>query len=285
MEWIYLILFILIIIVFLFFLTKYMKKVPKKIIVFDMDETLGSFVQLGIISNSLETELKRNLHPDEINALFTLFPNYLRPGILSILKYLKTQKQHGVCQGIYIYTNNQGPKKWALSIKEYFENKVQYPLFDKVIHAYKTNGVHVEKKRTSHNKTLKDFMRCTKTKEPFSLCFIDDQYHPYMLKQNVQYIHIREYEYYYKPEFIIQKLNKSPIFNSISLTMLNSYLNSYHEKHIKHELKEKQTSKQLIYEIQRFLKTFGNRHTRVNKHKMHAKTHKQINKKHYKYIY
>ena len=95
----------------------------------------------------------------------------------------------------------------------------------------------------------------------------------------------REYEYYYKPDFIIQKLNKSPIFNSISLTMLNSYLNSYHEKHIKHELKEKQTSKQLMYEIQRFLKTFGNRHTRVNKHKMHAKTHKQVNKKHYKNIY
>ena len=97
---------------------------PKKVIVFDMDETLGSFVQLGIFIHILEEHIHRTVTSQEFNLFMDMFPLYQRPNIINILKYLKKEKQQGHCDKIYIYTNNQGPKSWALLIKQYFEDKI-----------------------------------------------------------------------------------------------------------------------------------------------------------------
>ena len=50
-----------------------------------------------------------------------------------------------------IYTNNQGPKSWAVKIKDYFHYKLSYNLFDRVIGAYKVNGKINEKSRNTKN--------------------------------------------------------------------------------------------------------------------------------------
>ena len=42
--------------------------------------------------------------------------------------------------------------------KKYLELKLNYKLFDRVISAYKVNGIQIEKKRTSHDKTYKDLL-------------------------------------------------------------------------------------------------------------------------------
>jgi len=63
------------------------------IIVFDLDETLGHFVQLGIFCDILEKYNKRKLTTNEFNELMDIFPEFIRPNILKILLYLKKKKK------------------------------------------------------------------------------------------------------------------------------------------------------------------------------------------------
>ena len=215
-------LFIIIIIVFFNILTMYMtiSKKHKKIVVFDMDETLGCFVQLGMFTGILEHNIKRRLTNEEFNILMDLFPLYQRPNILSILNYLKQQKEKKQCYKVYIYTNNQGPKHWALQIKHYFESKLKFPLFDKVIHAYKVNGVQIEKNRTSHNKSVSDLLKCTKLSKHTNICFLDDQYHHDMLKSNTYYLHLKEYHYKYDPNDLFEQFKTHFQLNNTYINFL-----------------------------------------------------------------
>ena len=63
-----------------------------KIVVFDLDETLGYFTQFGIFWDSLINYIKNikntnTLQQQDFDATFDLFPEYLRPNILKILTY------------------------------------------------------------------------------------------------------------------------------------------------------------------------------------------------------
>ena len=117
-----------------------------KIVVFDFDETLGYFVELSVffdcINRYLKTELKMpELNQDQFNDLLDLYPEFLRPNIIAILNYLKHKKESKCCNKLMVYTNNQGPKKWANMIILYFEKKIGQKLFDQVISAYKISIV------------------------------------------------------------------------------------------------------------------------------------------------
>lgn len=170
-----------------------------KIVVFDLDETLGCFVELFIFISALETELNKKLSNEDFYKLMDLFPEFLRPKILTILEYLKQKKEKNNKIRVMIYTNNQGPTSWVIQIKNYFENKLNYKLFDKVISAFKVKGKQVEMCRTTHNKTLTDFLRCTQMPKDTKICFLDDQYHEEMESENVYYINVKPY--YYNMEF------------------------------------------------------------------------------------
>ena len=68
-----------------------------KIVVFDMDETLGYFVELGIFWDSLKSYIKMKnievpIDQQLFNNVFDLYPEFLRPNIINILNYLKKQK-------------------------------------------------------------------------------------------------------------------------------------------------------------------------------------------------
>ena len=102
-----------------------------KIVVFDLDETLGYFVEFGMFWDTLKHYYKNNEDNTKIvfdqalfNKLLDLYPEFSRPNILNILKYLKKQKQDQHCHKLMIYTNNQGPPEWAQQIKGYFEDKL-----------------------------------------------------------------------------------------------------------------------------------------------------------------
>jgi hypothetical protein len=155
---------------------------------------------LGIFWDSLHNYAKiKNIEANNIftqehfNSVLDLFPEFIRPNILSILQYVKLKKISKQCHSAIIYTNNQGPKEWAYFIKNYFESKLKYRLFNHVISAFKANGKRIEMCRTTHDKNMKDFIRCSKLPENSEICYLDDTYYPDMNNSNVYYIKIKPY--------------------------------------------------------------------------------------------
>lgn len=95
-----------------------------KIVVFDLDETLGYFTEFGIFCDCLNTYFKNNNYSEKnFDLLLDLYPEFVRPKLIKILDYLKSKKMNNKCKKILIYTNNQGPKSWAVQIKNYFNKK------------------------------------------------------------------------------------------------------------------------------------------------------------------
>lgn len=167
-----------------------------KIVVFDLDETLGYFTEFGIFCDCLNNYFKNNKYSEKnFDLLLNLYPEFIRPKLIKILEYLKAKKLNNKCKKIMIYTNNQGPKSWAIQIKNYFNKKVQYNLFDQIIAAFKVKGKPVEIGRTTHDKTIDDLIRCTKIPNNVDLCFIDDIYHDGMVDDKVYYIHVKAYKH------------------------------------------------------------------------------------------
>jgi len=167
-----------------------------KIVVFDMDETLGYFVEFGMLWDALlqyRPQPTHKLGQHEFNIILDLYPEFIRPNILSILHYLKHKKMAKECNKVMIYTNNQGPRQWIQYIKEYFETKIKYKLFDQIIGAFKVNGKRIEMCRTTYEKTLPDFIKCTNAPKNADICFLDDVYHPKMIYDNVYYIKVNPY--------------------------------------------------------------------------------------------
>jgi len=165
-----------------------------KIVVFDLDETLGYFTQLGVfwdsLANYIKVKKKDSLTQHDFDEILDLYPEYLRPNIINILSYLKTKKKSNCCHKMMIYTNNTGPREWAHHIVKYFEGKIGFKLIDQIIAAFKINGKRVEICRTSPNKTHKDLIKCTKVPLDAEICFIDDTIYPEMTHDNIYYINI-----------------------------------------------------------------------------------------------
>ena len=101
--------------------------VPDKIVVFDLDETLGCFVEVGVFWDALEAYFsklpsKRTLTSADFFVMLDIFPEFFRPNILKILKYILKKKQQKKCAQLLMFTNNQGPPDWVRMISEYFES-------------------------------------------------------------------------------------------------------------------------------------------------------------------
>ncbi len=180
-----------------------------KIVVFDLDETLGYFSELGMLFDCLSKH--RQISQEEFNQILDLYPEFIRPNIINILNYLKKKKVSRACSKIMIYTNNQGPKSWAEQIIAYFESKVHYKLFDQIVCAFKVNGKQVEMNRTSHDKTHSDFIRCTQIPADTQICFLDDVYHPDMANDNIYYINIKPYIYDLPINEMVKRFTNSKI--------------------------------------------------------------------------
>ncbi len=172
-------------------------KNPVKIVVFDLDETLGSFVEIGMFWDALEHFYEHNLLHSDFFEVLAIFPEFLRPNILNVLKYLLQKKREKKCEKIMIYTNNQGPKSWIQMISAYLNHVVggDGTLFDNIIAAFKVRGRIIEVGRTMHDKCLDDLIRCTQIPSNAEICFLDDLFHPLMEHDNVFYINVKPYNY------------------------------------------------------------------------------------------
>lgn len=213
---------------------------PYKVCVFDLDETLGYFTEVSIFWDALESFYGKKLPNNSFFEVLDVFPEFFRPEIFRILHMINNKKKRTMCDESYIYTNNQGPKSWTKMINDYFNYKLGYKAFNGIIAAYKVQGKIVEPKRTSHEKSVKDLIRCTNIPESSEICFIDDLYHPLMDKERVKYIRIKPYKYnlsfyemasrYYDRVVLKHKhttLNKQPINRDEFIKYIISFMKRY----------------------------------------------------------
>ena len=229
-----------------------------KIIVFDLDETLGFFSQFGTFWELLQQENPTLTHKD-FSELLDLYPEYLRPNIISILNFLKHKKMNNCCNKIYLYTNNQGPLSWANDIILYLEDKITHKLFDKIIPAYKIGNKIVEPLRTSHDKSYNDLIRCINCQTEHKICFVDDVHHSKMVHDSVYYINVKPYIYMLSSEEIARRFINSQhrslenVDKPRLILELKKY--SYSEKDASEYIVDTILSKQIMIHLQDFLNT------------------------------
>ena len=189
------------------------KKSTGRVVVFDLDETLGSFVDLEILWSSLQHFTKK-YEPTDFNSLLDLYPEFLRYGIIHILEFLVHKKNTGQCKYIYIYTNNQCNQNWVDLISNYFTYKLQLSncIFDQIIRAFRVGNRRIEPFRTTTAKTHSDFIRCTLLPEKTEICFIDNAEYDNMKTDRVYYIRPYSYHHHLSTNEIIQRFISSDVF-------------------------------------------------------------------------
>ena len=260
-----------------------------KIVVFDLDETLGYFTEFGMFWDALKNYYKninQNINQNIIfnqelfNKTLDLYPEFTRPNIINILNYLKRKKQDQFCHKLMIYTNNQGPPEWAQQIKNYFEDKLNYKLFDQIIGAFKINGKQVELCRTTHTKTHKDLISCTKIPDTTQICFIDDVFHPGMSNDNIYYIHIKPYSYDLSFETIVDRFVESGLLTPKPptsmkgelITAMKRYAYTYVEKVPLEQEIDIMLSKQILHHLHVFFNKKTNKSDKVKSETIKSET-------------
>ena len=196
-----------------------------KYVVFDLDETIGHFVLIRNIWEALVRFIAYNhinylLTQHDFNAILNEFPELFRPGILSILLSLKKKKRQGLCKGIMLYTNNKYTKKWVNYLTEYIEHRLGGGIFDNIILAFKLNGEIQEPCRTSSTKKYSDVIRCCRIPPnmQIELCYFDDVAYPEMNVDNVYYLKLKPYVYFFTHNEIMHRIFKVDIIHQILYT-------------------------------------------------------------------
>lgn len=248
---------------------------PDKIVVFDVDETLGYFTQLGIFWDALNAYYKNQGDDDSIlksqqaqqaqqelfNTLIDIYPEFLRINILAILNYLKRKKEKKKCKHIMIYTNNHALKDWINLIINYMHEKVNYKLFDRVIRAFKVNGKIIEMCRTTNEKTTGDLFNCTKIPYNSQICFLDDVYYSNMVDENVYYIKLKPYTYNLPfqqmiQRFVVSKYGKKITDENKFIHFMSNYIEQYKFVYVKKNEKDYELDKIVSKKIMIHLQTF-----------------------------
>jgi hypothetical protein len=238
---------------------KYKSKI-NKIIVFDLDETLGHFTELHIIYKCLVKVLDREITQAEFNLLLDLFPEFLRPGILNVLKILYQSKREGVFSRLFLYTNNQCAGNWVRYIINYFHYKIgalMTPLFEDPICAFKIRNKIVNIRRTSQDKSYNDLIHCAVfPPSTTEVCFIDNTYYEHMRDDRVYYILPKSYHHALKKMEIMRRLNDFDesmfnVYDKMVGMLGNSLSENTYEKTPRET--EMYITKKIMYHVREFL--------------------------------
>uniref|UniRef100_A0A6C0ETV8 Uncharacterized protein n=1 Tax=viral metagenome TaxID=1070528 RepID=A0A6C0ETV8_9ZZZZ len=227
-----------------------------KVLVFDLDETIGSFHEAAILWKIIESELQT-----DFNTLMDLYPEFLRYGILQIIEFILNKKRIGKCDKLYLYTNNINSPVFPNLISEYLKYKLKSEnnVFDKTINAFKVNNKIIEHNRTTHKKTYNDFINCTILPENVKICFIDDKYYSKMENEKIYYIQPSPYYHNLTNKEIISRFSNSVFNNDKNMDKINSILNipyidyNYEDYMIQDKNKEnKKIYKKIMYYVKEF---------------------------------
>lgn len=188
------------------YFSKHKKSRAKKVVVLDLDETLGSFVDLEILWSLIKRYNKKNISI-HFNDVLDIYPEFLRYGLRSILQYIANKKKNGECYKLFIYTNNQAGQYWTNLIINYLNNYIttEFRLFDQIINAFKINNIQVELNRTTHKKTHNDFIRCTLLPKSTTIFFVDDVSYTDMQTEKIYYIKPMPYNHHLSTNEIINR--------------------------------------------------------------------------------
>lgn len=237
------------------------KAKPKKLaIVFDMDETLGYFTQIGFVIEQYENFTNKIVTIEEAMDVLDCYPNIFRPGILHTFNYLRNQKKKRPYINVLMYTNNIGPKQWAHTIRRVIEKKINYKIFDRTICAWKVGQDVYEQCRTTHSKTYEDLKKCGSLGDNDKICFFDDLDHPEMKHKNVDYNELTKYKYYYKVDKILHLFFKSKISKNIKNkgAFIKKFKyeakTSWFQKYLNVKLKKNYDNKNILRAVRKFLK-------------------------------
>ena len=242
-----------------------MANIPKKkIVVLDVDDTVGYFVELGILCDAL-TQLAWNndaaAQYTHFNHLMDAFPEFLRPNILDILRFLKMKKDANECCGVMVYTNNNGPRAWVEHIIKYMESKLGAPLFDQIVAAFKVNGKIIEMGRTTHDKTYEDLLRCTKLPSNVEVCFLDDQMHSHMEHGQVYYIHVKPYVHQLSVQTLMDRFSQSHVLRSTTAApelhhRVSNFMQRFSATHVPKDPMEQEIDRIISKKIMEHLNEF-----------------------------
>ena len=250
-----------------------------KIVVFDLDETLGCFVELGMFCDALEKATSKPIEQVHFFEILTLFPEFMRPNIVNILSYLLDKKRSNDCKKIMIYTNNQGPRSWTENIAAYFSHILGEKVFDDIILAFKVRGKTVEICRTSHDKSVKDLVNCTKIPKDTKMCFLDDQFHPEMEDDNVFYINVKPYTanipFKEMSERYYAKYSHPDIEPTVFHKKIVEHMNRYNFTVVKKSDESKKVDRVISKQIVIYLEEFFNKHRNKGTRK-HRRQHKSF---------
>jgi len=229
-----------------------------KVLVFDLDETIGSFHEAAILWKIIESELQ-----SDFNTLMDLYPEFLRYGILQIIEFILNKKKIGKCDKLYLYTNNINSPVFPNLISEYLKYKLKSEnnVFDKIINAFKVNNKIIEHNRTTHRKTYNDFINCTILPENVKICFIDDKYYSKMENEKIYYIQPSPYYHNLTNKEIIERFSMTSFNSEDNMNKINSILNvpfidyKYQENMMNVEQMkkiEKRIYKKIMYYVKEF---------------------------------
>lgn len=231
-----------------------------KIIVFDLDETLGQFVELHIVYKCLTKILGRELSQGEFNKLFDMFPEFVRPGIITILEFLYHKKQQGAFSRLFLYTNNQCGGNWVKFIINFFHVKIKVvdkPLFEDPICAFKIRNKIVNIRRTSPDKSYSDLVQCAMFPPAMTeVCFIDNTYYEHMCEDKVYYILPKSYHHSLTKIEIMQRMGEFDMLSSQNhvkfMDLLSSSLGEITHSALSYE-SEMDITRKIMFHVREFL--------------------------------
>jgi hypothetical protein len=258
-----------------------------KAIAFDLDETLGSFSDFYSIWARLDTHMKTQ---QVFNGIMDLYPEFLRVGILSILRYIRCKQESGHCLPIYIYTNNQCEDvNWIYRLIDYLEGLVlsfedkssldnprtptlvaslirsgvlahstvngepPAKIFARPIFAFKIGERRIEPGRTTHEKTYSDFVRCSMLSTSHELCFVDDVYYKKMKHKRVFYIQPPPYVHSVPYREVLRRFLESDIYRRLYPDRNMNLLSvGDYTCNIAEEQEERKITNKIMYHIREF---------------------------------
>jgi hypothetical protein len=268
-------------------------KLISKVLVFDLDETIGCFTELHTIwtlifqpsssnSNALPPPyINENEKQVVFNELLDLYPEFLRVGILQILGYVYSRIVAGECHKIYLYTNNQCEyPDWVKHIVMYLNLKITggngHFIFERPICAFKIKNVRIEPKRTSTDKIYDDFIACSFLPKSTEICYLDDKKYEKMKHDKVYYIQPPPYYHDLKHKEIYDRFIQSSLFHNLMkqkrLTVSNPLVFKYPEidptKRLSLDQHQHIYTKMMYYIREFFIMTTKRRNTRKSRYKI-----------------
>ena len=251
----------------------------EKIVVFDLDETLGNFVELSMFCDAISSYNKKDISDIEFFKIMDIFPEFLRPNIISILKYLMTKRKGGKCSKIMIYTNNRGPKEWSERLAKYFDKKTGGKTFNQIIAAFKVKGEIIEIGRTTNQKCVSDLIKCAHLPADTEICFLDDQYHPLMENSKVFYINVKPYIFNlsYK-EMAERYLNQETTKNNTEFVdYIHNYMSKFNFTVIEKTQEDNDIDKIISKKLMVYLEDFFNKNKSGQTRRHHRRKIKNKN--------